>query len=111
MKTIPYCPLEDLQSLWEELESPLFLHFDFHGANICKKSKSIFTGLLDHYSREKVLFLNVIVKENQVPSFFEDYGFVRFPALLLYDYGKIQKRWTSCSEMSESLELCIKETI
>ena len=110
MKSLPFCSLETLHGLWQNVEIPLIIHFESKEINICKRSRSIFSLISEKYTQKEILFLNMVLSKEEILKIFEDYGFLRFPAVMIYDYGEIQHRFNSLNSLKE-LEVYVKKAL
>ncbi len=112
MKQIPLCSLETLHGLWENVEVPLIVHFESPQANVCKKSHSAFKQVAEINARRDALFLNMAAAtDSEILRIFEEFGFLRFPAILIYDYGEIQHRFDSLQSVMKELEIRVKKAL
>lgn len=112
MKQTTYCSAETLYNVWESSEIPFIVHFESPHMNICKKSKSIFTLCSEKFSQKDVVFLNVILRgDREITDTFVEFKLLKFPALLIYDYGKIIHTFDSTLDIEKELELRIRQLV
>jgi thiol-disulfide isomerase/thioredoxin len=101
-----------LHSLWENVEVPFIVHFESPQISVCKKSLSAFTQVAEIYARRDALFLNIsVTTDAEILRMFEEYGFLRFPAILIYDYGEIRHRFDSLQSVMKELEIQVKKAL
>jgi hypothetical protein len=101
-----------LHGLWENVEVPLIVHFESPQVSVCKKSRSAFTRVAEIHARRDALFLNIsATTDAEILKMFEEYGFRRFPAILIYDYGEIRHRFDSLQSVMKELEIRVKKAL